>query len=273
MRQQELRTLLAGLAVSASIGYNQTIADATAPRDSDRQMRDTLFRSGADRPNVAFGLIADPKPEFPADLLRRNVKSGYARIAVSVSETGMLEDWIALEASEAAFEKAIDAVIWDWWFDPPVIDGEAEPVCNEIFLSFSPKLVETRALRRGESISDRIEFLHRNHIQASPSKAVPKSVRVYRPTELDKPLRPTHQERVVVPRSHLNSSLGSSVVFEFYIDAKGNVRIPSLQRIAGPVSEESLFAAQSALSQWKFEPPRVKGRKVTAKAAQRFTFD
>jgi TonB family protein len=60
------------------------------------------------------------------------------------------------------------------------------------------------------------------------------------------------------------------VTVEFFIDEKGQVRLPCVAR------EEagSVYAACAldAVRQWRFDPPTVKGRAVLVLATQQFNF-
>jgi TonB family protein len=60
-----------------------------------------------------------------------------------------------------------------------------------------------------------------------------------------------------------------SVAVYFYIDEKGEVRMPAVQTGPHPYLME---IAVDALKSWKFEPPTSRGRPVLVAAAQIFDF-
>ncbi|HEY8994372.1 MAG TPA: energy transducer TonB, partial [Lacunisphaera sp.] len=61
-----------------------------------------------------------------------------------------------------------------------------------------------------------------------------------------------------------------SVAVYFYIDEKGEVRMPAVQSGPHPYLME---IAVDAMKSWKFEPPTSHGRPVLVAAAQTFDFD
>ena len=76
----------------------------------------------------------------------------------------------------------------------------------------------------------------------------------------------------VYPNQLARSSLGGHIHVEFYIDETGRVRMPSVSRETDEASEALSSAAITAVAQWQFDPPTVKGRAVLVLAQQDFNF-
>tara|TARA_B110000444_G_C18364515_1_gene377508 strand:+ start:112 stop:342 length:231 start_codon:yes stop_codon:yes gene_type:complete len=63
------------------------------------------------------------------------------------------------------------------------------------------------------------------------------------------------------------------VVFSFYIDTEGTVRIPSLEDTGDQVVDEQILeAVQNAFIQWEFRPPTIEGQPVVVRVLQPFCF-
>ena len=63
------------------------------------------------------------------------------------------------------------------------------------------------------------------------------------------------------------------MVYNFFIDQEGRVRIPWLdEQEFQHIDEEILDATYDALMQWEFTPPTVNGKKVVTQVSQPFWF-
>lgn len=223
-------------------------------------------------PTIQFDVVMDPLPRFPGKMSRHGISSGHVVVQVSVTDDGRLEDWIAIEAADRSFVKEVEKVIWDWGFGVPEINGIPEPVCNDILITFNAKGAQSVMANTSELLVTRLEHYQRLE-RNRPSLMRAKPYKVVAISDLDQLPVPEFVVPVAIPKKILRNCLGSEAVFKFFIDEDGNVRIPSLHKVSGRVSEEALSIAQDALAQWKFQSPTVNSRPVTVKAAQRFTFN
>ena len=67
-----------------------------------------------------------------------------------------------------------------------------------------------------------------------------------------------------------SNSCKIDIVIEFFIDEAGNVRLPVVTDIDGPI--ELAKSAYLAITSWKFEPPMIYGKPVATRARQPFYF-
>jgi len=76
------------------------------------------------------------------------------------------------------------------------------------------------------------------------------------------------------PGELLKGETNQQAVFELFIDENGNVRMPTLRdnERSERIDEQLLVIAQDALLQWKFEPPRRRGKPVVVSVAQPIHF-
>jgi len=242
-----------------------------APRSSSQNVSNE--KHPARQASIRFEAILKPQPSFPRKLAKHGITEGYAIILVSVSEEGSLVDWLTIEASDRSIIKEVEKVIWDWWFSIPEIDGIPRQVCNKITITFNAKMIQSTATdtsgglvnRHYDKLLQKQRYYHLGPIRSRPYRIV--SV-----AELDQYPEATYVVPATISPELLRECMGAEAVFEFYIDEKGYVRIPSLKRVEGYADEVALNAAQQALLQWKFKPPTVNGKPVTVKVAQPFIF-
>lgn len=219
------------------------------------------------KPSYRFGYVSDPQPSFPPSLVARNILEGYAIITVSVSHDGVLEDWLPLEASDKAFIKEIDRVIWDWWFDFPQVEGEQKSVAKKMHLKFKAHWSEESQSYRGSSFVDFLNDPRRNPLSPPAASRAINPYRIASHRELDRIPRAIRQAPISVHPSLLKSDK-VEVYFRCYIDENGRVRMPTIRKVIGEAAPDALLLAQQALEQWLFEPPTVKGKPVTFEIVQ-----
>lgn len=201
-------------------------------------------------------------PIFPIMLKNKGQTEGEARLAVVVSETGKLLDWVAVDATHRDFVRAIANVIHKWRFEPARHDRIPITYTTYIDVEFGLGGLVVVNMDMGTSV---------NLFYDLPKVSDSERVRVYDISDLDTIPRPIALEAPVVA-SALIGSESTEAVFEFYIDAYGDVHIPVLREGDPAIDERILLVTQEALWKWKFEPPTVNGKAVTAKVAQRFTY-
>jgi TonB family protein len=91
-------------------------------------------------------------------------------------------------------------------------------------------------------------------------------------SQLDRIPTPIKIVKPDYPEKLARSSHGGRVTVEFYIDKQGHVRLPSVDRQTIEANEELAALAITAVEQWQFEPPLLKGRPALALAQQDFNF-
>lgn len=202
------------------------------------------------------------KPIFPPELLSNGYQAGTVVVAFEVDHTGELRDWIVVQATHPDFADSVARVIESWDFSPPKINGESRSIVSKLEINFrSSGNVVSFDLVTG--MATRI-----NEITGFSAE----SIAIANADDLDKP--PTVRTAVNprIPRDVIERYRGSKAVFTFYVDEQGRVRVPAVNSIDGDVEAGMLLAAQEALSQWRFEPPRRKSAPVNIRLAQAFVF-
>lgn len=197
-------------------------------------------------------------PLFPRTLLSAGVTSGWSRVVVDVDETGQLRDWLVVAHTSPEFGDSAVSAIKHWQFQPMVINGHAVPSTTLLSFEYEAKGVvidirpgfDPRVFLFGETIRDRI----------------------YRPRtlpEIDRIPVPLEWVDPIYHRELRERGVAGSATVEFYIDETGAVRMPAVVRADFPELGDLLA---TAVRQWKFEPPTVRGRPVLVHASQTVIF-
>lgn len=190
---------------------------------------------------------------YPYDLLRENQK-GEATVAVTVDQKGQLTDARIMTASAPEFGSAALAAVEQFTFAPASKAGSPIESAFRVELKFVP--FPSQPLVQPPDI----QLLKKERQQ-------PESI--VNGSKLDRPLKVVSQKGATVPLAMRNKSTSGKALVEFLIDETGNVALP---RIVSADSPEFGYAAVQAVSQWRFEPPTLAGRKVTTRARIPFNF-
>lgn len=212
-----------------------------------------------------FKFTMTEQPTFPFHLANAGVTSGSASFMLLVDREGQLQDFLLLDATHIKFGEALAAVLPSWTFYSTEIDGRLVNATSRIDVNFhsSGSVVSF-------SVSDDVESLFSNRKLVVRGSA---SYQVAELSDLDRLPDPVHIVEPLPPHPELVGSEGIHVVFSFYIDTEGTVRIPSLEDIGDQVVDEQILeAAQNALVQWKFKPPTIEGQPVVVRVLQPFRF-
>ena len=216
-----------------------------------------------DRLTHPVAIEVTKQPHYPQMLVHDGVLKGYATFVISVDDSGNLEDYLMVEASEEEFGRSIENVIEDWEFTSAYFEGEYVPAVQAVRFDFrdTDTLVTLNGFtavkvffRDRFEKSEEIDF---RTYKLNELDFVPEPVEVVKP-EISKDLSPKHER--VHARYHL------------YIDPTGRVRVPVLKVIDGEIDEITLVLMENALKQWRFEPPQVNGKPVLSVAEQPVTF-
>lgn len=243
-----VKRFLALAALSAAAALPLALAqDETVRRyDANAQMQ------------IEFSIKKTKDPIFPVRLRSEGYLEGHATFAIYVDQNGVLRDFLVLEATRLEFAREVEKVLPQWEFSVPYVDGEKASLASMVKVSFE---------RTGVIVYESAGLI-------TPWAFRQKDVayRIYGLWELDKVpvpidlVKPDFHTELLEDRDVVNA------VFEFYIDEKGHVRIPTLREADDKVDERLLVIAQDTLLQWRFDPPKVNGKPVVARAAQPFRF-
>lgn len=204
-------------------------------------------------------IVQTVEPEFPLRLLNSHPQGGQARVLISVSAQGELEDYLVVGYTHRGFADELVSAIRRWKFEPTRVNNEPIASSTEIVTSFEPKGVITDLLPT-EAV-----------LQATVTPfSSPDAYRPRRPGELD---RIPNLVRVVHPaysKELYDRGVVGEVTLEYFIDEQGNARMPSAYGDGNP----TLAAlARQAVREWKFDPPTAKGEPAIVQVRQKFIFN
>lgn len=211
---------------------------------------------------LQFKVVRDPI--FPQPLRNKGMTWGHVTIQVDIDYTGELRDWLVTEASHKGFAEAVERVVGQWKFAPPIWKEKPISVIGAIEIKFraqgdvvsldiSSGISDLRGSQNRSSSLERIETADFDDLDTFPERI--------------KTVKP------IVSQKLINKHDNTTGVFSFYIDTEGYVRLPHINRTEGKIDIRLLEAAQDALEQWRFTPPTRKGRKVIVEVSQPFTFN
>ncbi|HMD60848.1 MAG TPA: TonB family protein, partial [Opitutaceae bacterium] len=201
-------------------------------------------------------------PAFPQTALVQGFKAGQVRVAVQIDADGRLTDYVVTAYTSPAFVDGAVAAVKNWRFEPARIHGAPRSAKAEFTFNYEAQGVVVVDM----SIQTMAELLH--------LKIVPNSLAFSACTlgQLDRIPTPIKIVKPDYPNSLARSSRGGHVTVEFYIDEKGHVRLASVDRQTIEANEELAAAAVTAVEQWQFEPPLLRGRPALTLAQQDFNF-
>jgi hypothetical protein len=186
--------------------------------------------------------------------------TGEARISIAIliDEKGSVNDWMPLVATDRVLVNSISEVIGSWKFRPSIQDGEAVWAYGEVEILF-----QQRGSVLNLSMTETIQSLY-NFDKFNPDKQL-----VFPFAKLDKIPAPIQMDAPKIHKSLLKPGAGNTVKFEFFIDEKGNVRMPRLKEADMDMTAAGIILEKLLL--WKFETPTVNGVPVATRASLPFT--
>lgn len=198
-------------------------------------------------------------PPFPVTLIGQGITRGHVVVAVSVNETGKLDDWLVLEYSQEALARSAVHALQGWRFTPARLDGQPARATTELRIDFSVEGVVITSNITERFFADMFDNLGERRSAYRPC----------RPGELDHlPARLAGETPHYATAAEKDGVRGS-VDVHFYINEQGEVRLPSVRTGSHPYLMEQ---AVEAVRTWKFEPPTHQGRPVLVAVAQKFEF-
>lgn len=201
-----------------------------------------------------------PKPEYPARAMAEGLGLGEVRALLEVDEFGQVDDVLVIAHTHEVFAQALLAAVKDWRFEPARRDGSPLRTILQVDYAFR---VGTEGMvfvdRKGPASN-----LARSGTATDGWAFAPCAAE-----ELDRRLQPIERVPPAYPKALKEGGTGGRVLVEFYIDAKGETRFPQVTGSVHPVLDA---AALAAVRQWRFEPPRRRGRATLVKVTQAFDF-
>jgi TonB family protein len=202
-------------------------------------------------------LVRFVEPVFPAAVRQEGVAEGNATLAVSRNEAGEPIDILVLHASNPRLATAAVAAVRQWRFEPAKSDGLAPCVVRlgfklegMVIFPYGKKLDSSQAYEpTGADLHVQVSIP-----QLQSLRQVPKVL-----------AQPMPQYPAVL----VDKGRQGSAAVRFYIDEEGRVRLPEVVEATSP---EFGAAALTAVSQWRYEPPRKDGRSIVAADHWEFKF-
>jgi TonB family protein len=201
------------------------------------------------------------QPVFPQKVLALGLLKGDAMVSVQIDAEGVLTDYVVAEYSYPAFADEAVAALKQWKFTPAQIRGV--PVSATADFSFKFKSGGVVVDLTVFSLPELVHFRLAPDSAAFSACTLSQLDRIPTPTRIVKPSYTPEQARQTHP---------SHVTVEFYIDEQGHVRLPAVSRETNEANEGLAAAAVTAIAQWQFEAPLVKGKPALVLAEQDFDF-
>lgn len=191
----------------------------------------------------------NPRPVYPyAQWLAKT--AGQAKAGYAVDERGRVIDVQISKDSDPEFGLALAAAIQTWQFRPATAKGAPRKALAAITFDFDLyQPPESSALRLRDMIKH--------------------GEKLYKMSDLDTPLQPLHQVSPNYPLTLAHSGPAGEAVIEFVVDRDGWVALP---RIVSATQPEFGWSAATAVSQWRFTPPRKGGQPVDVRVRVPFDF-
>jgi TonB family protein len=142
-------------------------------------------------------------------------------------------------------------------FDPALKNGKPCPAIISLEHQFDKysKDVDEKSISIGPE-EFKLIGLEKNHPE-----------RIYSLKLLDSPLKPISRQAPVFPKSA--KSYAGEATIEFLVDKEGFVRLP---RIISASDQAFAYSAIQAVTNWRFEPPTIKGKSVVVRLRVPFVF-
>lgn len=202
-------------------------------------------------------IIQTTEAIFPIGL-SRTIREGEARVVISVDATGQLRDLLVIGYTKKPFAEEAVRTLREWRYEPAKVDGEPVSATAEISFRFEATgvVIDQNVL---ESAQAMLFWWERDRYDYALCTL----------KDLDRLPVPIKATAPIYPAEMANIGVTGDVLVVFYIDEKGDVRMPAVSR-ADDIRLADL--AVRALVDWKFEPPTRKGLPTLVKATQVFKF-
>jgi TonB family protein len=220
-------------------------------------------------------------PVYPPALLRAGTK-GTVDVRFVLDAEGRVQEREVVAADHPDLALAVNALLDSLTFLPARRGGQPcgalvrlsfkfDPQQDLLFpdeqAGYDPKSVNPDDLWSREYAD---AGLVTYKLEASLQKSIGRGkTRVATMSDLDGPPLRLATCAPVYPRKLLPQKTGGATEVEFIVDREGRVRLP---RIVSATAPEFGYAAAQAVAQWRFEPPKSKGKKVHVRVVVPFEF-
>ena len=200
-------------------------------------------------------LVKYVEPEFPARLRLEGVPEGAVTLVISRDASGTPADILVVESTHPYLSAAAIEAVQQWRFAPAQVDVETPAVLVRLGFSFSGIICL-------QPFWNDFAIRGVNGSAKTPVNVPQMQTMAQAPKALSQPM-PAY------PSSLVGKAVEGNAAVKFYVDEEGHVRIPQVIAATNP---EFAAAAVAAVSQWRYEPPRVGKRRVVASDHWTFKF-
>lgn len=196
--------------------------------------------------------------QFPHALSLSPITEGEARVIINVDADGKLADWLVTGYTDKAFADEAVTVLKAWRYTPAMDRGQPIGVRMELKFQFEAKgrVISLMAIETPEVL----------HKMMGLGQAFVTTVSNL--SDLDRPLAAVNPESPRYPAG-VAATASRSVLVDFYVDEKGQPRMPV---VINSSHENFSLAAVDALSRWRFTAPTRDGKPVAVRVRQEFIF-
>jgi TonB family protein len=199
------------------------------------------------------------EPQFPPALAHSTLTRGQAHVVINVDADGKLADWLVTGYTDKAFADEAVSVLKLWHYTPATEGGRPVGVRKELRFDFEA---------RGRVVS--LMAIETPEVLYNQAMGGPALISYVCPLqELDRPLAPVNPASPSYPGHAGPSAQPRTVRLDFYVDEKGQPRMPVVIDAAHQSFAE---AAVDALSRWRFPAPTRGGKPVAVRVQQEFIF-
>ena len=196
-------------------------------------------------------------PMFPPTLTNTALLDGYAMVAYTFNEEGIIDDQIVLAASHPAFGEEVLRVMPEWRIRVDAYGARARR--------------DTRTFefkRRGSIMSGTQRDGARSFFNLAGDQ-VAASIRTHPEADLDTRLELVAGSFPRFPSELKGYISAGEAVLECIVDADGWVRVPAIVYATNPAFGA---AVMSEVHAWRFDPPRILGRTTQASVTRTIQF-
>jgi TonB family protein len=193
-------------------------------------------------------------PVYPSGLLQSKT-TGTAKVKFIVDKEGHVSYSSIVSASHPDFGKSTKAMIDSWIFEPATKAGQPT-------LALLIKEQEFDTDGTGETlISQNTQRMIDN---------LKTNIPIYSLQELDNIPKPLSQVKPVYPTNLLADKVTGKASIKYFIDQEGRAQLPE---ITTSTNDDFAWAALTALSRWRFEPPRRGAKPVVVRTETSIRFE
>jgi TonB family protein len=186
---------------------------------------------------------------YPYELERKGVH-GEAKVRVLISKVGEVLRVTVLTSSRPEFGLALAAAVQGFYYTSAIKEGSCYRCMTEVIQEFDASHAP---------FSDDSRLLS---LEANPGGVHPIA-------QLDAQPHPVSIKHPLYPMALAGTTEVGNATVEFLVQEDGLVRLPRIVHASRP---EFGYAAAEAVASWRFEPPKLHGKPVVARARVSFKF-